>query len=83
MPILHTHRGERRYTALFSNTAHAHEMRTTYDWVVFYRDDHGGHGQWTVITSTLGKLTGRRIVRGREAECLDFYERQERKKSCI
>lgn len=73
LPILHTHRDERHYTALFSNTAHAHEMRTTHDWVVIYRDDHGGHGQWTVITSAMGSLTGRRIVRGREVECRDFY----------
>lgn len=73
LPILHAHRGERHYTALFSNTAHAHEMRTTHDWVVIYRDDQGGHGQWTVITSMLGKLTGRRIVRGREPECREFY----------
>jgi hypothetical protein len=73
LPILHTHRGERHYTALFSNTAHAHEMRKTHDWVVIFRDDHDGHGQWTVITSTLGKLTGRRIVRGREADCREFY----------
>ena len=73
LPILHTHRGQRHYTALFSNTARAHEMRTTHDWVVIYRDDHGGHGQWTVITSTMGKLTGRRIVRGREAECRAFH----------
>ncbi len=81
LPILHTHRGDRHYTALYSNTAHAHEMRTTYDWVVIYRDDHGGHGQWTVITSTLGKLTGRRIVRGREAECLEFYGVEKQRKS--
>ena len=73
LPILHTHRDERHYTALFSNTAHAHEMRTTHDWVIIYRDDHGGHGQWTVITSAMGSLTGRRIVRGREAECRDYY----------
>lgn len=80
LPILHTHRGERHYTALFSNTAHAHEMRTTHDWVVIYRDDHGGHGQWTVITSTMGKLTGRRIVRGREAECREFYGLKKQRK---
>ena len=26
LPVLHTHRGERHYTALFSNTARAHEL---------------------------------------------------------
>lgn len=81
LPILHTHRGDRHYTALFSNTAHAHEMRTTHDWVVIYRDDRGGHGQWTVITSTLGQLTGRRIVRGREAECREFYGLKKKRKA--
>jgi hypothetical protein len=69
LPILHTHRGERSYTALFSNTARAHELGMTHDWVVIYRDDHDGDGQWTVITALFGDLKGRRIVRGREAEC--------------
>ena len=75
LPILHTHRGDWQYTALFSNTARAHEMGTTHDWVVIYRDDHGGGGQWTVITALFGDLKDRRIVRGREAECLDHYDR--------
>lgn len=77
LPILHTHRGARHYTALFSNTARAHEMHTTHDWVVIYRDDHGGQVQWTVITSRLGDLEGRRIVRGREEECRRCYDEAE------
>jgi putative hydrolase len=44
------------------------------DWVVIYRDDKGGDGTWTVVTSQFGALRGRRIVRGREAECAEFYE---------
>lgn len=76
LPILHTHRGDRHYTAMFSNTARAHEMHTTHDWVVIFRDDHGGHGQWTVITSQLGDLKGRRIVRGRESECRIVYDQE-------
>ncbi len=77
LPILHTERFGRHYTALYSNTARAHEMGTTHDWVVIYLEDHdrsGKHGRWTVITSQFGKLRGRRIVRGREAECLEFYD---------
>lgn len=69
LPILHTHRGDRHYTALFSNTARAHELHRTHDWVVIYRDDDGDHGQWTVVTARAGPLKGRRIVRGREDEC--------------
>ena len=73
LPILHTERGPRHYTALFSNTAHAHELGTVQDRVVIYRDDPDGRGQWTVITGRFGKLQGRRIVRGRENECELLY----------
>lgn len=73
LPVLHTSRDERHYTALYSNTARAHELGTTRDWVVIYRDDQDD-GQWTVITSQYGRLRGRRVVRGREAECTALYE---------
>ncbi len=74
LPVLETERGARRYTALFSNTARAHELGKTRDWVVIYYD--GGtraERQCTVITSERGALAGRRIVRGREAECAALY----------
>lgn len=77
LPILHTERDSRHYTALFSNTVRAHELGTTHDWVVIYRDDDGSHGQWTVITSNFGKLRGQRIVRGRESECASHYAARE------
>lgn len=68
LPILHTQRGTRHYTALFSNTALAHRLGRTNDWVVIYWD-HGGSGhQCTVVTAQGGPLRGSRIVRGREAE---------------
>lgn len=72
LPILHTERGERHYTVLFSNTARAHQLGRTDDWVVIYQDDEGG-AQNTVITSHQGPLRGKRIVRGREAECERYY----------
>ena len=68
LPILHTTRGRRHYTALFSNTAVAHRLGRTDDWVVIYCDDGRGERQYTVITARHGRLEGRRIVRGREAE---------------
>ena len=74
LPVLHTQRGDRHYTALYSNTARAHDMGTTHDWVVIYRDDHDGAGRWTVITSAFGKQRGQRVVRGREQECAAYYE---------
>ena len=73
LPILHTHRGERHYTALFSNTARAHEFGATHDWVVLYYDGRTEEHQCTVITSHRGHLSGKRIVRGREAECEQYY----------
>jgi len=73
LPVLHTNRGRRHYTALFSNTARAHQLNKTSDWVVIYYDRGDGERQCTVITATYGPLTGNRIVRGREAECMDYY----------
>lgn len=72
LPILHTHRGSYEYTALYSNTARAHTLGTTQDWVVIYCDDGGGERAYTVITAQYGKLRGQRIVRGREAECEQY-----------
>jgi hypothetical protein len=73
LPILHTSRDERQYTALFSNTARAHELGKTRDWVVLYVDGRDAEQQYTVITSGRGAFRGRRIVRGREAECYALY----------
>jgi hypothetical protein len=69
LPVLHTSRGRRHYTALFSNTPRAHRMGATRDWVVLYWDGPLGEGQATVVTSRRGALEGRRVVPGREAEC--------------
>lgn len=73
LPILHTERDSRHYTALFSNTARAHELEKTDDWVVIYLED-GRQAQWTVVTESSGPLAGKRVVRGREAECRQYYE---------
>jgi Holliday junction resolvasome RuvABC DNA-binding subunit len=73
LPILHTQRGERHYTALFSNTARAHEAGRTRDWVVLYFDGFEGERQCTVVTAMRGALRGRRVVRGREEECAKLY----------
>jgi hypothetical protein len=71
LPILHTERGEWRFTALFSNTPRAHDLGRARDWVVVYfHQDSGPEGQRTLVTETRGPLAGRRVVRGREAECL-------------
>ena len=70
LPILHAEQDGWHFTALFSNTARAHNLDKTDDWVViyFYDDDHQ-EGQCTVVTETHGPMQGKRVVRGREAEC--------------
>lgn len=73
LPILHTTRDGRHYTAMYSNTVRAHEFGALGDWVVIYRDDIKPGGIWTVITSHYGRLKGRRVVRGREEECEALY----------
>ena len=77
LPVLHTQRGDHHYTAIFSNTARAHQMGKTQDWVVLYYDREHGEGQCTVITSERGALKGERIVRGREDECAVYYRKQQ------
>lgn len=74
LPILHAQRGERHYQAMFSNTAHAHQMGKTHDWVLLYYDDDHGERQCTVITSQRRPLKDKRIVRGRETECEAYYK---------
>jgi hypothetical protein len=71
LPIMHVSRGPWNFTALFSNTARAHELGRTHDWVVvyFYDLDHVER-TCTVVTEHHGPLAGRRVVRGREEECV-------------
>lgn len=73
LPILHATRESRHYTVMFSNTARAHELGKTHDWTVIYYDGDRGEHRGTVITSTFGRLKGKRIILGREAECEDYY----------
>jgi len=75
LPVMQRQRGDQRYRVLYSNTSRAHEAESAPDWVVIYRDD-GGAGQWTIVTARYGRLRGRRIVRGREAECQEYYAMQ-------
>jgi putative hydrolase len=76
LPILHTQRGVRHYTAMFSNSALAHQLGKTRDWVILYYDDDHGERQCTVITGRNAPFTGKRIVRGKEQECAAYYAGQ-------
>ncbi len=77
LPVLHARRDGWHFTALYSNTARAHQLGRVRDWVVvyFYDDEHV-EGQHTVVTESRGALVGRRVVRGREVECHELYARE-------
>jgi putative hydrolase len=55
-----------------------HELGKTKDWVVIYAQmDTEPESQSTVVTERRGPVSGRRVVRGREAECTLYYEAME------
>lgn len=76
LPIMNTDREGWSFTALFSNTKRAHDLGKTDDWVVIYYEREGIEDQVTVVTETSGPLEGKRVVRGHEQACREFYDRQ-------
>lgn len=74
LPVLHTDLSGWHFTALYSNTARAHELDRTHDWVVIVAEDPAHHEHTcTVVTAGRGALVGKRVVRGRETECRQWY----------
>jgi hypothetical protein len=74
LPVMHTRRAAWFFTVMYSNTARAHELGRTRDWVVvFFYDQEHVESQCTVVTETHGALAGKRVVRGREDECKAYY----------
>lgn len=66
LPVLHTEREGQHFTAMFSNTARAHELGHTDDWVVISVDGTDDM-HWTVVTEPTGLRAGQRVVRGATA----------------
>jgi putative hydrolase len=71
VPVLHTTRGARHYTALFAHTTLAVALDRSGDWVVVYAEDPRGRRQVMVVTETVGPHRGHRVVRGAEHESRD------------
>jgi hypothetical protein len=79
LPVLHTVRGPWHLTALYSNTARAHQLGRTRDWVVIYfHRDTSPEGRRTIVSEFHGPAHGYRMVRGREAECRAWYSNASR-----
>lgn len=74
LPMLEADRDGWQYRALFSNTALAHRLGQTHDWVVIFFEGGADSGQRTVVTETRGDLRGLRVVRGRERESREYYD---------
>jgi len=75
LPVMHVERDGWSFTALFSNTARAHELGRTDDWVIVYYHRAGEpDGQATIVTEWRGRLRDKRVVRGRERESIDYYD---------
>jgi putative hydrolase len=74
LPVMHLDRGRWHFTALYSNTARAHQLGKSKDWVVIYfHTANSPESQATIVTETRGLLKGRRVVRGREQDCVSHY----------
>jgi putative hydrolase len=74
LPVMHLDRGRWHFTALFSNTARAHQLGKSRDWVVLYfHTANSPESQVTIVTETRGALKGQRVVRGREHDCAAHY----------
>ncbi|WP_428266062.1 helix-hairpin-helix domain-containing protein [Haliangium sp.] len=77
LPVWHVERDGWSFTVMFSNTARAHELGKTHDWVVIYCEHDGHEDQYTVVTERRGALAGQRVIRGREKDCTRYYRAQQ------
>lgn len=65
LPIMHETIDDWHFTALYSNTARAHRLGKTRDWVVIHFQKNGfEHGQCTVITQSSNGYEDLRVVKG-------------------
>lgn len=71
LPVMKLQKEGWSFNVLYSNTARAHELGKTHDWVVVYYEKVDGkvsrHGQCTIVTETHGAHRGDRVVRGQLA----------------
>lgn len=77
LPILHEQRGPWHLTLMFSNTALAHHLGRTHDWVVVYFHKNAQpDSHCTIVTETHGPMQGTRVIRGREEACAAYATHQ-------
>ncbi|MBI4229008.1 MAG: DNA-binding protein [Deltaproteobacteria bacterium] len=76
LPVLHIDEDGWSFTAMYSNSARAHELGKTRDWVIIFYERNGDEDQCTVVSERGGILKGLRVIRGRESDCLSYYKGQ-------
>lgn len=74
LPIMVKESAGYKFTVMFSNTATAHKLGKTEDWVVVYFEKGKGENQCTIVTEGRGPLKGMRVIRGRERECRSYLK---------
>ena len=71
LPVMRMNKDGWSFNALYSNTARAHELDKTHDWVVVSYAPEGEperrRGQCTIVTETRGTQRGQRVIRGMAA----------------
>ncbi|HMQ53520.1 MAG TPA: hypothetical protein PKE64_08990 [Anaerolineae bacterium] len=77
LPVMNTRRLDWLFLVLFANTAQAHKLNATLEWVIiFFEQDGQGEDQCTVVTEQHGSLAGKRVIRSRMPECRAYYAAQ-------
>jgi hypothetical protein len=75
LPIMHVNREDWHFTVLYSNSARAHRLSKTRDWVIIFYEKDGHEDQCTVVTEHVGPLAGQRVVRSWQTEGMEMPKR--------
>lgn len=73
LPVYHPVRDGWSFSVMLSNSAMAHKLGKTHDWVIIVAERDGHEEQFTVVTEYHGDLRGMRVVRGYSDECRKMY----------
>lgn len=72
LPIMHLDREGWYFTVLYSNSALAHKLGKTHDWVIIFYERDGHEDQCTVVTEHVGPRAGQRVVRSWQTEGMEM-----------
>lgn len=75
LPIMHYQDNNWQFRIMYSNTERAHRLHKLSDWVIVHAYDKSHHEfNRTIVTETKGPLKGKRVIRGYEDECMQYYK---------